>query len=173
MNSRIRQRPRRPGGILLPRLAAVLLVVAGCASRNPQEIAAMPDLSARKDGCHEPSPTTGIVMDSTLKAAAGQLIVAVRSTHDTTWRGDYHVVMAGPIGGPLREWKLESSGAAILIDDLSPGRYVVRSWAVGHYGRVDTISVPEAGLSVIARVDLTPSHWCGFPGNVIVKGAGY
>jgi hypothetical protein len=132
----------------------------------------MPDLSARKDGCHDPSPTTGIVMDSTRKAVAGQLIVAVRSTHDTTWRGDAHIVMAGPIGGPLREWKLESSGKAIMIDDLAPGRYVVRSWAVGHYGRVDTISVPAAGLSIVAQVDLTPSHWCGFPGDVIVKGAG-
>jgi hypothetical protein len=84
------------------------------------------------------------------------------------WRGESYLVVLGPLGGSVLERRLRSRVGEFELAALTAGTYVVRSGAIAHYGRVDTLLLSAAGRRVVAPLDPTPSHWCGFSGQVTV-----
>jgi hypothetical protein len=156
-------------------LPLITLATAACAASSAKVLfdraamAPLPNLYVLPDGC--PVPLATVPLDSTGAGPAfpHTLRVDLRSDHLPDWRGDGSVRLIGPLGGATRDRAISARGGTIVFPRVPAGRYVMRSIAIAHHARVDTLVVGEAGLTVVAPLKLLPSHSCGLPGDIIVK----
>lgn len=156
-----RSRPHDPSRAIHAALVAIAL---GCRSAAPATaVAPLPELRADTEGCRVPAPTEPLELTS--GSAPGRLDVRVRSTRWPDWAGTAYVRLVGPLPRPSLDRQGSAEGRPVAVTGLRPGRYVVRIGAIGHYPRVDTLAIGPMGLTVVAPLDPTPSHWCGVPGD--------
>lgn len=140
-------------------LVAAATVMLGCGPQYLPEGTPLPDLRARRDGCAVPEPR--VALSARGESAPGQLRVDVRSTQDSTWRGEVSMRAVGPLEGRVRDVRQHVNRGMIAVRHLAIGRYVLWVGAVGHYPRVDTVSVGEGGLTLMMPLDPASPHWCG------------
>lgn len=150
--------------LLCSLLAAALLLLGapGRADAQTAKPAAVPPAPR----CPDPAPRFPLEATTTPSAGSASLTLRVTSSLYPDWSGTRTVTLLGPIDSAATSYRARSDSAAFHFSALPAGRYVLRTSAIAHHGRQDTLFVRDS-VVLRVRVDPTPDHWCGF-GNVIL-----